>query len=323
MKIIDNHIKQSLYAFFLLCSLFSFALSVSAQQNTFDSKLNWKVGDSQSYTVTKIGKISLRGDPYEVTTNSDITISVLERVGDGYLLGWKFGETTFDDPTITENPIVLTITNILNGFEMKLVVNRYGELLDVKNWAEMRDRVFTIVDNLMSILSKEDVLSKEQLEAVKQQILSMYETKEQAINITTRSVRLYFVASGVKYNLDEPIVYDGVSPNIFGGDPIPAKMTLTLESIDKEADIAKVSWFQEVDQDALQQAVYEALTKMAKNMDTTLPNADELPRYEKSLSLAAELEIAVSSGWVNRIKYIKITKSEGKEDIETDIWQKK
>lgn len=296
--------------------MLTMAFSVSAEEVTYSSEIKWTPGEERSYTISKTRNKSKAGKTgSDVTSTTDVKITVIDASSTGYLIGWQLGETKLNDPKLSANPIFQSTSNMLNGFELLLEVSSDGSILGIQNWKEVQNRSNAVVEELISFLKDNSALSDTQIAQFTQQIKSMYSTREQIVQLTTREAQVFFFTLGKRYRLAEPIAYELNLPNQFGGEPFPAYATLELESLDTETNLAKVVWEQYLDEAESSRIMLNTMTALAKSMGQPAPSKSEIPDIE--VSDIGEFKIEASSGWIQQLEHTRTTTTG--EDSQSDI----
>jgi hypothetical protein len=196
-----------------------------------------------------------------------------------------------------------------------LKIDENGSIVDMPNWQEVKAKSMAVAAEMTAQLKKLSGLPEEQILKIEQQVTAMYATREQIIQNTTKEAQLFFFAFGREYSLTEPVVYRSLLANPFGGDQFPAKTVLKLESMDQKSDLAKISWYQQLDEVETQRIMLETMNAIASRLGRAGSPPGEVPSMK--INDTGQVQVVMSSGWVKQLNHTRSTKTGGRE--QTDI----
>src|SRR5262249_3806810 len=145
-----------------------------------------------------------------------------------------------------QNPLVKQMTNLLKGFQIVLEIDSSGSIEGVRNWKELKKRSAKLLDTMTEELQKGGV-AKAMVARACAQVASMFATKEQIEQMSTRDAQLFFLILGRAYPPSKALEYEDKLQNPLGGEPFPSRAVFSLKAIDKKSGRAVVTWKQTVD----------------------------------------------------------------------------
>jgi hypothetical protein len=107
---------------------------------------------------------------------------------------------------------------------------------------------------------------------------------------------------------------DSEIPNIFGGKPFPALLTLSLLKLDASKDFARISIDQDLDKQRATALIQEAIVKLAATVDSTAKDKIKLETME--ISDHMEYDLALSDGWIKKAVLKRTAKTPGIQKTE-------
>ena len=293
----------------------SIATPTTLQSLEVDIVPHWQIGEKRVLELVK-GRERREGEQpvLKGTTRTEITILVLDANTDGYVLAWTFGETRFDDPTQANNPLVRAVWNILKGLTVNMSVDSFGSITRVVNWEEM-SRATEEPLRISSEALREAGVDQASIDAIVEQTRSLFSSEEQIRLFMLREVQLYFAALGWEYTLSEPIAYENLSPNPFGGEPFPSKGYFLLEEYDRATGEAVIAWRQSLDQERVTAILLETMKELTQKRGGPPPKEDELPLV--TIEDASKYAIDVRSGWVQSMHHSRTIQAGDTLQIDT------
>ena len=276
----------------------------------------WKIGDKQRYERINIRRRTVNGKETDKSSaRGPIDISVVESGEKGFLMRWRIGETTPDDPKAAADPNVRAMSGLVEGLEVDIELDNEATITGVRNWTEMKARAAKIAEAVLKAQEAAGADAKT-LAAVKSTIETMFATKERVEQVFTKEPHVFFLPVGRVYpGIGKPIEYDDHLPNPLGGPPFPCKGKFTLASYDRAKGRAVVAWTQTADPEETARILVETMKALSQRMGRTLPNADEL----KTLSIkdSTEFVIDTHTGWIEQFTHTRSSTTQGssQEDI--------
>ena len=261
----------------------------------------WKKGDSFALTITRAREKSIDGrSTLSGKTRTHFTVEVLRADGKGYLVGWTAGDTTFETSLPSET-FLRRVVDVMKGKRIVLHVDERGTITGVQNWKELRIETLKAMDDLLSKTPDSHKESTDQtlLSNLRAQWETMFATKEQVDQLSTRDARIYFMALGRRYVLNEPHEYNDLLPNPLGGDPFPTRAKIILKAFDQQSGQAVLSWNQTTDPKQAARILESKIKDLAERRGKKSPEGE----FSKTLSVEdrADIVVDVRTGWVTKL----------------------
>ena len=122
----------------VLCIMLISTLAVA--EDSVDLPMQWKTGEKMHYEIIKTRQIKQSDKVTDKNiTRTDIEIEIFTASDKGYLIGWTYGETRFDDPHLAANPVVQQMGNLLKGLQIILELDSKTAIVGVRNWKEITE----------------------------------------------------------------------------------------------------------------------------------------------------------------------------------------
>jgi hypothetical protein len=267
----------------------------------------WEKGEKRIYEIVKIREQNQ--PPMKSTSRTSAEILVLEESDSGYKMQWKWGKVTIDGAAQTSNPIVQRFANLQEGLSIKFRIDEAARIEEVENWEEIRDYILKAI-GIIQEESRSSGADANVLIQTASQMRSMFSNKEQIKTFCIGDIQLFMAAIGRDYDPCKPFEYEDRIANPFGGEPLPTKGKFSLKVSDVKSDNVLVLWEQVFDSDKALKAITEGIGKMAPNPEKV---RREMLSQLKDFSIEdhGEYSIDKSSGWIERMSHMRITKSGG------------
>lgn len=261
----------------------------------------WKKGDSFALTITRTRKKSVDGhSTLSGKTRAHFTIEVLRADDNGYLVGWTAGDTTFETSLPSET-FLRQVVDVMKGKQIVLQIDDHGTIIGVQNWKELQSETLKAMDVLLAKTPDSHNGNTEQtlLSNLRAQWATMFATKEQVEQLCTRDARIYLVALGRRYVLNEPHEYNDLLPNPIGGDPFPTRTRIILNAFDQQSGQAMLSWNRTTDSKRAAHILESKIKDLAARRGKKSPEEG----FAKPLSMEdkADIVVDVRTGWVDRL----------------------
>lgn len=262
---------------------------------------HWKKGDSFELTITRVREKSVDGQStFSGKTRTHFTIEVLRTDNKGYFIGWTAGDTTFES-SLPSDTFLRQIVGVMKGKQIVLQVDERGTITGVQNWKELRSETLKAMDALLAKTpdSHKGGTDQTSLSNLRAQWETMFATKEQVEQLYTRDAKIYFMALGRRYVLNEPHEYNDLLPNPIGGDPFPTRARITLKAFDQQSGQAVLSWNQKTDPKQIARFLESIIKDLAVRRGKKSPDGE----FAKTLSMEdkADIVVDVSTGWTNKL----------------------
>lgn len=262
---------------------------------------HWKKGDSFVLTITRAREKSVDGQStVSGKTHAHFTVEVLRADNKGYLVGWTAGDTTFE-ASVPSETFLRQVVGIMKGKRIVLQIDERGAITGVENWQELRSETLKAMDTLLAKTpdSRNGSTDQTLLSNLRAQWETMFAMKEQVEQLCTRDARIYFIALGRRYVLNEPHEYNDLLPNPIGGDPFPTRARIILKTFDQQSGQALLSWNQKTDP----KQTARILESMIKDLAARRGKKPSEGDFAKTMSMEdnAEINVDVNTGWVTKL----------------------
>jgi len=220
--------QLALYLFGLL------AIAAPADAQDISIVPTLRAGDSFQLDVVRIRENSAQPQQNGKSTTR-VDVRVLSTNADGSVIEWVPGPTVFANPQMAANPLVGFASQALRDIRFQLNLNADGELKGLANQDEVAPKLKTVVDAVVRDLAAKmpEQQRKGFLDLIGQ-VLSV----DVLIASATRDAATYLGLNGAALAAGEDVVVDIEQPSPLGGDPLPAKFRVRMESA--TADVASL-----------------------------------------------------------------------------------
>ena len=240
-----------------LIAVMAFAVPAVAQDTSaVNLPVKWSIGDTHRIEMTR-ETVRVHGGSQHSAGQAvtPVTIRVLRRLDDGYVIRWTYGRTRFTGA----KPSALgdKLANLTENLRLALRTDRHGAVIGLENREQIRDHYKTAGDAVIDWMLQHD-----QPDSVVNGVDAMLQklrTAESVEATATRESTLFFRAFGGTYRKGAPRAFDDLLPNPWGHVPIPARARLFLQNHDKQAGIAVIGWKQVIDRDRAGPVLTETL----------------------------------------------------------------
>lgn len=279
----------------------------------------WRKGEKHHYEIVKKNKRAYRRtygmvETPEIVSRTDFEIEVLAVSEDGFTVRLSFEEARFDDPRMAENPYLKAMGNMMNDFPAILEIDSTGAITGVQNWKELTEICPKLLDNMTEML-KATKIDDSEIAKISELVSTMFATKEQIEWVYTRETRALFMPLGVELKAGEPLEFDDLLPNPFGGgEAVPSLAKVTLQSMDQDSGRAVVHWRRTIDPEKGTRVLERTLRDIAQRMDQPIPEDFE---FAITIEDFAEYAIDAFTGWVLEGTHTQTTITRGETRTET------
>ena len=264
-----------------------------------------RAGDQFRLEVTRLRGNSARPQmDGKSTTPVDVRVETVSE--SGMTLAWTAGTTTFDNPQLADNPMLLAAAKAVAGLVLRINLNVNGEFTGLTNEAEVVSRLKATVDAIVSALAaKLPDEQKKPFQAIIGQLLS----PSLLIASATREPAIYFGLNGIAVSAGEAVERSVDQPNPLGSGSIPATVSISAESatVDAAILVTKSSY----DAESIRKVTLGFIEQSGKRVPpealANLPQIqmDDTGRYvlDRTMGLMSEVTVSrrVSAGANHRV----------------------
>jgi hypothetical protein len=233
-----------------------FAITAHAHAQDISIVPTLRAGDSFQLDVIRIRENSAQPQQNGRSTTR-VDVRVLSTSADGSVIEWVPGPTVFANPQMAANPVVNFASQALRDIRFQLNLNADGELKGLANQDEVAPKLKTVVDTVVRNLASS--MPEDQRKGFLNligQVLSV----DVLIATATRDAATYLGLNGAALAVGEDVVVDIEQPSPLGGDPLPAKFRVRMESAN--TDVASLKTMTTYDPTALMRLT-QTLAKQA------------------------------------------------------------
>jgi hypothetical protein len=208
-----------------------------AQTNTSEVPFvaYWSVGDTYTFNVTtstqqwKAGIIDTAKDS---RNEYRATFTVIDSTETSYTIKWSYKNDIANSYKI---PKELTAKFAkYENIDIIYTTSEVGAFTEVVNWQEISKTMTAMFDDIITTLGGKDKKTQDLLATSMQPYKQAYASKEGIEQLLLKEIQLFHYPFGVAFSVKEPLTYDELLPNMFGGSPIKAISKVTVEKVDFE-----------------------------------------------------------------------------------------
>lgn len=271
-----------------------------AQINPADSTAQiisyWAEGDKQTYFV-RTDDIKLTGEDTTrheiVTCNVDVVVKKEEK--DSYLVEWLY----YNVATETTNPLLDVLARLTDSMVVVFKTDEYGIVLELVNWQEIREVMQKGMATMREELGKE--LGKElgeefpDLDQVFAKVASVFDSQQSIEQSMMRDIQQFHNFHGAKYKLGQPWQSTVEAPNMYGGEPFEAVLSVVLEDYDVEENIIRMQSTHAVNEEQLTNAAFAYINTLLKNTGANSLSREDVGTFANEVNTTSDIH---GSGWV-------------------------
>ncbi len=300
-------------AFILVMAQIFFCLSLSAQINRQDSTVQvigyWDHGETQNYTVSRnIYSISGTDTTVIETSSYQVDIAIFDSTANSYTIEWNYRDYKFSP----ENEVYNKVLAAMQNTKVLIRTDELGSFQEVVNWQELHNFIDIAMEELKKLYGNDDKLNN-----LIDQVKALYSSKESLEAAAINEIRQFYLFHGVKYKLGEHIEYQTKAPNMVGGEPFDAQVTVSLDEIDPEYDNAVFRLWQGIDSEQLTEATFQYLVNVSKTMGVKPLVRSDIQNLESNTWVSVRMH--GGSGWPLYSIETKEVKASGVTRIEERI----
>lgn len=264
----------------------------------------WELGDSRNYHVT-ISEESFKNDkekPFKTSSiEYDIHLSVLEMEDSSYVLELTYENFSF--PTQKDNKEINQIENsfkeLSEGLKIRYTTNELGEYDSIINLAELAAQL----DQQLTLL--EETLASKITEETDKKSFEVFMKHYRSIILDPKNIEVLYAEEilkihgyyGILMELSKPIDFVLEYP-VFNSFLLNGKGTLTLNSINKDADQFVFSTNEQPDRTEMQTYMRSFFELLSAGIPENKLNFSE---FSFSMKSKCKFTLELSSGWLIKV----------------------
>ncbi|MBK7376256.1 MAG: hypothetical protein IPJ02_12040 [Chitinophagaceae bacterium] len=309
---------KALLRFFTYSLLLVSAYNSHAQNRITDTTATciafWENKETHVYHITHIKEKSESGKTKtKAEASYEAHIKIIDSTADGFTVEWVY--KNFTAPGQPET-VLSSLNTLMEGLKVVYKTDDVGSFSELLNWQEIRD--FSIGNYELAIKNKNQ--DKEFVAALNQ-VKAIFQSKENIENLLIKEVRLFHSPYGMEYST-QGMVTETKLPNALGGEPFPATITFRAEEINKDNDHCKVIMNQEIDKRKAGPIIAAMLKKLSPS---PIRDEETMRKQVKDMEISDlnEFTYAISSGWLKKIRFKRVSSLGNLKQTETYQFIKK
>lgn len=298
--------------FNLLCLSILINTTVVAQNRFTDSSATciafWSRHDSHVYKIRHVKSKTGQNDQIlSRESNYEAHIKVVDSTEKGFTIEWTY--KNFQASGVTEN-VLNSLETIMDGIKFIYKTDDMGMFSELVNWEQVRDRAFASYEKAIA----EKGRSNELIAALKQ-VKSIFNSKENIESVLIKEVQLFHTPYGREYNKTAE-VFETELPNVTGGSPFPANITIVLDTVNIKNDLINLSISQTIDKGKAGPIIVDILKKISA---TPIKDETEMKRQVKEMEISdiSQYTISLSTGWIKYLVFNRTSKISTNKQVET------
>lgn len=273
-------------------STFLLAICVTffAQINLNDSSVQvisyWDINDAYTYRITQERFKVKEADTLSREFYSYyVDVKVVDSTATSYTVDWSYR----DYDITSDNELIEKIAGITEDMTVTIKTTEMGAFVEVLNWKDVRNQI-----RAGAKLIKKEFKHIPNMTEMIAQIEDLYNTKASIEASAVQEIQQFYSYHGGRYDSGE--TYEGTLklPNLYGGEPFDAAVTVWLDEIYAEDNSFILRMYQEVDSEQLTDATIGYLTKMAETMKVAAPNRADISDITNITTSGVSMH---GSGW--------------------------
>jgi hypothetical protein len=248
-----------------------------------------EVGASVNLEMTMTRERKAAGQPAIRTTSiTPVRVEVLQVSDEETIIGWTTGRSKLENPRLQEQLGENMDPLLALGVDqtMELVFDEEFTPHAIRNLDDMIKRCQTALDLLQESLP-DDKAAAETISRVRE----MFSNPEVVQGILIQKPGRYFLIYGWELEPGVPREVEMGLPSPFGGEPLPATITIELKPIQPTDAQLLVSYKQTLDKEGVKRLIADAMNKFAGDRPGL-----ELPTF--NVEDSGEFKVNKETGWV-------------------------
>ncbi|MES2847927.1 MAG: hypothetical protein V4685_02640 [Bacteroidota bacterium] len=261
----------------------------------------WNKGDKAKYSLKMTKEKYGNGKKISGgTSESDIDIMVADATDSTYTLHWKYSKINLPGYN-NSDPLIEKLTKLVEGITFKYLTEQDGSFKALVNYKEVQKAVNTSLDDFLKMYPQKE-------RAMIEQVKTVFTSRESIEELIMKDVQLVHNLYGGEYKLHEKLTAETQLPNVLGGNPFPAILTIEMVQLDKLNKTCTINLDQVLDAEKAAKEVGAFLDK------TSNPPLEKLPDLDISDKYAFEVDLV--TGWMKKVLFTRTAAAEGKKNVE-------
>jgi hypothetical protein len=196
-----------------------------------------RAGDEFSLKMIRTRENSSRPQ-HDGKSTTVVVVRVVEATPEGLTLDWTPGPTSFENPKVAGDPVLLAAAAAMRDINLRLNLNAEGEFSGLANEKEILPRLEAGVEVIIRELTNK--IPEEQRKNFQSMVAAVL-SPALLIASATREAQMYFGLNGASLAVGEAVEVGIEQPNPLGGDPVPARWRVLAESATKTSVVIKTT----------------------------------------------------------------------------------
>lgn len=260
---------------------------------------HWQSGETRSLEIIKSRSA---GTPGSTTSGkTPVELTVLEATKGGYALRWDIGELETGDAL--EDPAAAALMKLAASIDPVYEVNADGVYLGLNNWQEIQAGASQSIELLLDELAKQG-LSGQERQAVRDMVEPMLSSRENLETFLLPELMNYHHIFGTEFDAENPLQYESLLPNPYGGKPFAAIVRFDAPRIRKDLGLVELTWSQILDPESTRATLLKTMSDMSEAIGADSVTEEDLPD-PFSIEDTGRLIVDINTGW---IMYLELTR---------------
>ncbi|MFM6926008.1 MAG: hypothetical protein ACKOU7_10945 [Ferruginibacter sp.] len=290
---------------FSFCFLLALTYPSFSQNRVTDSSATciafWSKNDNRVYKITHSkAKFDQRAGKSVTESNYEAHLKVIDSSATGFTIEWTYRNFAMSGAA---QHSLNSLETIMEGLKFVYKTDEVGMFTELINWEEVRDFAFSNYEKAIAGKSQNS-----EFVVALNQVKSIFKSKENIEAILIKEVQLFHAPFGREYNRKAE-VFETELPNVTGGAPFPATITISLDELNVQQDSIRISINQTIDKGKAGPIIADILKKLSV---APIKDEAEMKKQVKDMEISDinQYSVTLSSGWINRI-YFKRTSNIG------------
>jgi hypothetical protein len=268
-------------------------MTAGAQNVTTDSSATcvayWSKGDVKKFLITRSSvKYEAGKETGRTQSTYESVMKVIDSTEKNYTIEWQCKPVKAGSSTDAAE----LVTHMLDQLKIVYTTSETGGFESLINYEEVKKYIQNATSQVLNAGNQ-----KPEVKKAVQEFMKAFQSREAIESVVLREISAYHSPYGIEYSSRNPQVADAELPNIFGGDPIPAILTLALKKLDEPKDLAVITIDQKIDKEKAGDFLKDMLRKVGApdsvvNAKGKFETIDIHDIYEYDLNL--------SDGWIKK-----------------------
>lgn len=230
----------------------------------------------------------------------EVTMEVLQDSAAFYTLDWTIKTMKTSDKKFA---VYSLIANMRNGLKLQYKMNKKGMLTAFLNLPDVYKHLARAYDSLTTGQSYDDINR-----ALINQLPTFMQTAGSILDVYLKPFLLYHTAYGGEWTLGKPYYKAHGANNAFGGDDVPTVVITELNKLKPREDFAQLYVDQIVNKELAAKILSGNIKEVTEDATGKSVKSSDLPEQIK-MKDHNEFDVILSTGWVSRAFYERITKN--------------